>query len=96
MAGTSVEFAKRIKCVVLHGPRAQQQEGASQETDSPHVQESLLNNMEGAFPAQTNRFLEYLTATSEGIDLLKVLAGRYDKDLFFKSILADPKHYKNF
>src|ERR1700733_1605969 len=32
----------------------------------------------------------------DGIDLMSVLKNKYGQDLFFKTILENPKHYQNF
>ena len=32
----------------------------------------------------------------DGIDLMSVLKNKYGQDLFFKTILENPKHYRNF
>lgn len=106
-AETSAEFAKRIRRVVLHGPHEKQQEGAGVPKDSPITAPPGREDAEGASgasgphlpkeAADTNsQFLAYLTEAAEGIDLQSVLRGRYSEDPFFKTILEDPKHYKNF
>ncbi|RDX40621.1 hypothetical protein OH76DRAFT_1365960, partial [Lentinus brumalis] len=43
-----------------------------------------------------DRFLELLAESTEGVDLLKALRGRYGEDRFFAKILEKPKEYKNF
>ena len=40
--------------------------------------------------------LNVVATGHEGVDLLKILQGHYNEDSFFKTILENPKHYKNF
>ena len=40
--------------------------------------------------------LNVVATGCEGVDFPKILQGRYHEDSFFKTILENPKHYKNF
>ncbi|KAI0927854.1 hypothetical protein AcW2_004040 [Taiwanofungus camphoratus] len=44
----------------------------------------------------SNKFFEHLSGSSEGIDLPGALKGRYSEDNFYRKILENPKHFKNF
>ncbi|PIL30265.1 hypothetical protein GSI_07443 [Ganoderma sinense ZZ0214-1] len=96
---TAKEFAKRIKRVVLHGPRGEQREGVQPaEQSSGLSQQPELGEYAPVPPltAQESQFLEFLADNTEGIDLLRALQGRYSDDKFFETILANPKQFKNF
>ncbi|KAI0079766.1 hypothetical protein K474DRAFT_1556077, partial [Panus rudis PR-1116 ss-1] len=47
-------------------------------------------------PALSDAFLQHISEAADGIDLEGVLRNRYAEDAFFKVILENPKHYKNF
>ncbi|KAI0077428.1 hypothetical protein K474DRAFT_1596014, partial [Panus rudis PR-1116 ss-1] len=116
---TSKEFAKRIKRVVLHRPRARPQEGGNAPNDDRNVpvkgtdpaQAPPFRNTdtplsepnpvieaprEGVPSTNTDAFLEHVSTASEGIDLEGALRNRYVEDPFFKTVLENSKHYKNF
>ncbi|KAJ2968912.1 hypothetical protein NUW54_g13086 [Trametes sanguinea] len=40
--------------------------------------------------------LTHLTENDEGVDLIKELKGRYSEDPFYKAIIEQPRHFKNF
>ncbi|OCH83772.1 hypothetical protein OBBRIDRAFT_742719, partial [Obba rivulosa] len=44
----------------------------------------------------TSDLLGLISESEEGIDLPKALKGKYREDSFFRNILDNPKHYKNF
>lgn len=99
---TSQEFARRIKRVVLHGPRGQQQEGASADVSNvphkyhspehsdPEIDTSVQSTVEGS------QLIQHLAESGENINLPTMLRGRYNEDKFFTIILKAPKDFKNF
>lgn len=103
---TSREFAKRIKRVVLHGPRQQRQEGGrSTDNHSVPQQDFQLEGAAQKLPEKagehvpdksTGQLLNYVSESSDGIDLTLALKGQYEGDPFFKTILEAPKNYRNF
>ncbi|THH28476.1 hypothetical protein EUX98_g5724 [Antrodiella citrinella] len=107
---TATEFSKRIKRVVLHGPREQRQEGGNPDLDTsnesldpsaivdptPEFQAHATNVADVINSEKANEFLGHLSSTTEGIDLPTALKDRYGEDPFFAIILANPNNYKNF
>ncbi|KAL7284496.1 hypothetical protein ACG7TL_001787 [Trametes sanguinea] len=114
---TSREFAKRIRRVVLHGPRANGQEGGEQEqmvstsnipdaspevSPTPSGAPENVEQASGHPPDQSDAadgrdvLLTYLAEGTGGIDFLASIRGRYDQDPFFRVVLENPRHYKNF
>ncbi|RPD70278.1 hypothetical protein L226DRAFT_444783, partial [Lentinus tigrinus ALCF2SS1-7] len=88
--------------VVLHGPRAEQQEGerpaneaVSHKTKEMYYSPSEYENVEPAVQI-AHGFMQHLSESTEGLDLVAVLKGRYGEDQFFAQILENPKHFKNF
>ncbi|KAI0070205.1 hypothetical protein K474DRAFT_1568356, partial [Panus rudis PR-1116 ss-1] len=49
-----------------------------------------------SFRPEGDMFIEHVSGSSDGIELEGVLANRYAEDPFFKTILENPKHFKNF
>ena len=108
---TSKEFARRIKRVVLHGPRAGRQEGepANQEAQlqtgrtvhrdpSPAPtpdRDAILAELQEKVAHEVS-LLTHLSECVDGIDLLRQLEGRYGEDEFFRRILEKPRDFKNF
>ncbi|RPD52025.1 hypothetical protein L227DRAFT_515427, partial [Lentinus tigrinus ALCF2SS1-6] len=99
---TSREFAKRIRRVVLHGPHAEQQEGVrpTNELARDNVLDEKYSSHDPEIvqPAVqfAHGFMQHLSESTDGLDLLAVLKGRYGEDQFFARILENPKHFKNF
>ncbi|KAJ3011954.1 hypothetical protein NUW54_g2018 [Trametes sanguinea] len=116
---TSREFAKRVRRVVLHGPRKDGQEGGEQAAELPAPRQRESDAPEEAplaqaeAPAATERssrtqmdqderldtreaFMTYLADSTDGIDFLAAIRGQYETDPFFRKILEQPKHFKNF
>lgn len=127
---TSREFARRIRRVVLHGPRGGREgEGLTASsgevtTHSPGSRDAApplegvlavhdrgggtqeatatapaaLGSSVGAGAAGplTGSLLEHVAESSDGVDLRNDLRGRYAEDPFYKMVLDNPRHYKNF
>ncbi|PSR74038.1 hypothetical protein PHLCEN_2v10177, partial [Hermanssonia centrifuga] len=102
---TAKEFAKRVKKLVLHGPR-QRAEGAPVDISDP-TESPVAQTTETAEPpeepitmqevnSQGNSLLDLLNDQPEGVHIPDVVRERYAEDDFFGRILQDPKHYKNF
>ena len=97
---TSREFAKRIRRVVLHGPRAERQEGGKEspssstntlEPSGPQADQTLQEDEGCQDTVQAELNLgTYLSELSDGIDLLQALKDRYSEDTFFKNVLEKP------
>ncbi|PSS18923.1 hypothetical protein PHLCEN_2v3139 [Hermanssonia centrifuga] len=94
---TAVEFSKRIKRLVVHGPRPQRAEGAPVGGTAPSVTTDLAPPIE-AEPrtAPLLPLMDLLQYQTDGILIPDVIRGRYEEDPFFNRISQDPKHYKNF
>ena len=102
---TSREFAKRIKRVVLHGPRAERQEGANP-PDLPDEQSGGSNETindspgdtldEGLEPDREHDLLTVILQDPEGVNVADEVRERYHEDAFFADILRNPQHHKNF
>ncbi|KAI0348859.1 hypothetical protein OH77DRAFT_1363574, partial [Trametes cingulata] len=99
---TSKEFAKRIRRLVLHGPREGQEGGkvsgppesapgtppaSAEDQDLEDNRQQLANSMD---------LMTYLSENTEGVDLLQALRGHYAEDPFYRRILEAPKQFKNF
>lgn len=104
---TAKEFAKRIKRVVLHVPTAERQEGEGPRDPSTTASSDMATN--GSLHTSDNpdtqnydtaedgeHFFSYVSSSSDGIDMIKAVKGRFHEDVFFKAILDNPKYYKNF
>ncbi|THG94498.1 hypothetical protein EW026_g6987 [Hermanssonia centrifuga] len=101
---TSKEFSKRIKKVVLHGPRAQRPEGAAADTgptgtmiEAP-TPETGRASLEMMAPPELehNSFINLLKEQSDGYYVPDAVRGRYKEDPFFATIVKEPRQFKNF
>ena len=92
----SKEFARRMRSkFVLKGPRKRTEGGS---TTEPNITDKIAgSNGSGTEEAETSTSLpEVILESATGIDLFKEIKGRYAEDTVFKSIMENPKNFRNF
>ncbi|KAI0069411.1 hypothetical protein K474DRAFT_1670819 [Panus rudis PR-1116 ss-1] len=62
------------------------------EKEPPQAQHQAVN----VTTERPDAFFEHVARSSDGLDLEGVLKGTYNQDPFFRVILENPSHYKNF
>ena len=75
------EKSKREKCIG---------NGAEDGAEEPEIM------LEQEILEPDTSLLGVVSGRRDGIDLMSVLKDKYGQDLFFKTILENPKHYRNF
>ncbi|KAJ8473319.1 hypothetical protein ONZ51_g7961 [Trametes cubensis] len=99
-AETSREFAKRIRRVVLHGPRgggtSERRGGWGGDNITWFPSRWWRTRSGSGQPRDPATFLTYLSENPEAIDLQEALRDRYGEDQFFKRVLDAPRTHKNF
>ncbi|KAH9858470.1 hypothetical protein C2E23DRAFT_708513, partial [Lenzites betulinus] len=101
--GASVPSELAVEAPNLPRPDEGNQRGDSEppvgdvegESNSLAAEDARLNAAREKLSQQAV-FLTYLSGSSDGVDLVASLAGRYAEDKFFAKILDQPKAFKNF
>ncbi|TEB32912.1 hypothetical protein FA13DRAFT_1599527, partial [Coprinellus micaceus] len=95
---TGKEFAARMRNHFrLKGPKPPL-EGVNmgQETLTAQQAPSDVTEFPDDLPATTPPSLVDIVSSSQGLDLMEIIKGRYGQDGFFSTIIERPKEYRNF